>query len=53
VSQSALMRTIHGPEERFGIRLLTRTAGKVTSTKVSERLPHAIDPRLEEIEAED
>lgn len=52
VSQSALSHTIRGLEERFGVRLLTRTTRNVSPTEAGERLIQTVGPRLEEIEAE-
>jgi DNA-binding transcriptional LysR family regulator len=52
VSQSALSHTIRSLEERFGVRLLTRTTRSVSPTEVGERLLNTISPRFEEIEAE-
>jgi DNA-binding transcriptional LysR family regulator len=52
VSQSALSHTISRFEERLGLRLLTRTTRSVAPTEAGERLLHAAEPRLDEIEAE-
>ncbi|WP_233852982.1 LysR family transcriptional regulator [Paraburkholderia sp. HD33-4] len=52
VSQSALSRTVRGLEERMGLPLLMRTTRSVSLTDAGERLVSAIEPRLEEIEAE-
>ncbi|MET0337962.1 MAG: LysR family transcriptional regulator [Caulobacter sp.] len=52
VSQSALSHTIRGLEARLGVRLLTRTTRKVTTTDAGERLLQTIGPRLDEIDAE-
>jgi DNA-binding transcriptional LysR family regulator len=52
VSQSALSHTMRGLEERLGVRLLTRTTRKVSSTAAGERLLRSLGPRFEEIEAE-
>jgi DNA-binding transcriptional LysR family regulator len=52
ISTSALSHAIRGLEERLGIRLLTRTTRSVVPTAVGERLLGAIDPHLDEIEAE-
>ena len=38
VSQSALSHTMHGLEERLGVRLLTRTTRSVAPTEAGERL---------------
>src|ERR1700733_6748876 len=55
VSQSALSHTVHGLEERLGLRLLTRTprpTRSVAPTEAGERLMRVSAPRLEEIDAE-
>jgi DNA-binding transcriptional LysR family regulator len=52
VSQSALSQTIRGLEARLGLRLLTRTTRSVAPTGAGERLPRAVGPRLDEIDAE-
>ena len=52
VSQSALSHTIRGLEERFGLRLLTRTTRSVSPTAAGERLLGTAGPRLDEVEAE-
>lgn len=52
VSQSALSHTIRELETRLGVRLLTRTTRSVSPTESGERLLQAVEPRLEEIEAE-
>jgi DNA-binding transcriptional LysR family regulator len=52
VSQSALSHTIRGPEERLGLRLLTRTTRSVSPTEAGERLLRTVGPRFEEIDAE-
>lgn len=52
VSQSALSQSIKGLEARLGIRLLSRTTRRVSTTAVGERLKETIAPRFQEIEAE-
>ena len=52
LSQSALSHTIHGVEERLGVRLLSRTTRSVAPTAAGERLLHGMAPRFDEIEAE-
>ena len=52
VSQSALSHTIRELEERFGLRLLTRTTRSVSPTEAGERLLRNVGPRFDEIEAE-
>ncbi len=52
VSQSALSQTMRGLESRLGLRLLTRTTRSVAPTEAGERLLHAAEPRLAEIDAE-
>src|SRR3954451_7943721 len=52
ISQSALSQTIRQPEERLGLRLLTRTTRSVSPTEAGERLLRSVGPRLDEIEAE-
>ncbi|HSV78784.1 MAG TPA: LysR family transcriptional regulator [Ramlibacter sp.] len=52
VSQPALSRAIRGLEARLGFRLLTRTTRSVTPTEAGERVVNALEPRVEEIEAE-
>jgi DNA-binding transcriptional LysR family regulator len=51
VSQSALSHTVRLLEERFGVRLLTRTTRSVATTEAGERLLRSIGPRLDEINA--
>lgn len=52
VSQSALSQTIRGLEERFGLRLLTRTTRSVAPTEAGRRLLDTLAPRFDEIEQE-
>lgn len=52
VSQSALSQSIKGLEARLGIRLLSRTTRRVSTTAAGERLKETIAPRFLEIEAE-
>src|SRR3954452_5414285 len=52
LSVSTPRHTIRELEERFGLRLLTRTTGSVSPTEAGERLLRNIGPRFEEIEAE-
>src|SRR5829696_7623124 len=52
VSQSALSQTVRGLEARLGLRLLSRTTRSVAPTEAGERLLRAVDPRIEEIDAE-
>jgi DNA-binding transcriptional LysR family regulator len=52
VSQSALSQTMRALEARLGIRLLTRTTRRVSTTEAGERLLRAVGPRFEEVDAE-
>lgn len=52
VSPSALSHAMRGLEERLGVRLLTRTTRRVTTTQAGERLLATVGPRFDEIEAE-
>jgi len=52
VSQSALSQTMRGLESRLGVRLLTRTTRRVSTTEAGERLLRAAGPRFEEIDEE-
>jgi DNA-binding transcriptional LysR family regulator len=52
VSQSALSHTIRGLEERLGLRLLTRTTRRISTTAAGERLLRTVGPRFDEINAE-
>ena len=52
VSQSALSHTMHGLEERLGVRLLTRTTRSVAPTEAGERLLRSIGPLFAEMEGE-
>jgi DNA-binding transcriptional LysR family regulator len=49
VSQSALSHTVRGLEERFGLRLLTRTTRSVALTEAGERLIRNVGPHFEAI----
>jgi DNA-binding transcriptional LysR family regulator len=52
VSQSTLSHTLRELETRLGVRLLTRTTRKVSTTEAGQRLLETIGPRLDEIETE-
>lgn len=52
VSQSALSQTVRALEGRLGIRLLTRTTRRVSTTEAGERLLRTIGPRFEEVTQE-
>lgn len=52
VSQSALSHAIRGPEERPGVRLLTRTTRSVAPTDAGENLIASIGPYFDEIETD-
>jgi DNA-binding transcriptional LysR family regulator len=52
VSQSTLSHTLRELETRLGVRLLTRTTRKVSTTEAGQRLLENIGPRLDEIAAE-
>jgi DNA-binding transcriptional LysR family regulator len=52
VSPSALSHTIRALEERFGVRLLTRTTRSVAPTTAGERLLVTLSPHFEGIAAE-
>ncbi|MCE7029583.1 LysR family transcriptional regulator [Jiella avicenniae] len=52
VSQSALSHSVRALEERLGLRLLTRTTRKVTSTAEGQRILERIAPFFAEIEKE-
>ena len=49
VSQSALSHAIRGPEERVGVRLLTRTTRGVAPTEAGEHLILHLRPALVDI----
>ena len=51
-SQSALSHTVRRLEERLGVRLLTRTTRKVSTTDAGDRLVRALAPALAGIAAE-
>ena len=51
-SQSALSHTIRRLEARLGLRLLTRTTRNVSPTEAGSRLLEALQPALEQIEAQ-
>lgn len=51
VSQSAVSHTIRRLEDRIGVKLLNRSARKVTPTDAGERLLDALRPGLREIDA--
>ncbi len=52
LSQSTLSHTMRNLETRLGVRLLTRTTRKVSTTEAGQRLLETIAPRLDEIAAE-
>ncbi|EER61024.1 transcriptional regulator, LysR family [Acidovorax delafieldii 2AN] len=52
VSPGALSHAIKGLEARLGVRLLTRTTRKISTTEMGERLYASVSPRFEEIDAE-
>jgi DNA-binding transcriptional LysR family regulator len=52
VSPSALSHGVRAIEDRFGIRLLTRTTRSVAPTAAGERLVQNLGPHLEGIETE-
>jgi DNA-binding transcriptional LysR family regulator len=52
LSQSTLSHTIRDLEERLGVRLLTRTTRKVSTTEAGQRLVDNVGPRLEEVQLE-
>jgi DNA-binding transcriptional LysR family regulator len=52
VTQSALSQTVRTLERRLDLKLLNRTTRSVAPTAAGERLYHAVDPRLADIEAE-
>ena len=52
VSQSTLSHTLRELETRLGVRLLTRTTRKVSTTEAGQRLLENIGPRLDEIASE-
>ena len=51
VSPSALSHTLRALEERFGVRLLSRTTRSVIATEAGERLLDSIGPHLDKIDA--
>jgi DNA-binding transcriptional LysR family regulator len=50
LSQSALSHTIRRLEERFGLRLLTRTTRSVAPTEAGEKLIAVLGPAIDQIE---
>src|SRR3954468_7117966 len=50
VSPSALSQTMRALEERWGVRLLTRTTRSVAPTEAGEKLVATVGPHMEEIE---
>lgn len=52
VSPSALSHAVKGLEARLGVRLLTRTTRRLSTTEAGERLYANVAPRFEEIDAE-
>ena len=49
MSQSALSHAIRALEQRFGVRLLSRTTRSVSTTEAGETLLRSVRPALEEI----
>lgn len=52
VSPGALSHAVKALEARLGVRLLTRTTRKISTTEAGERLYASAAPRFEEIDAE-
>ncbi len=52
VSQSALSHTLRKLEGRLGLRLLTRTTRKVSTTEAGARLLQAVQPAIDQIDRE-
>lgn len=52
VSQSALSHTLRRLEGRLGLRLLTRTTRKVSTTEAGARLLQAVRPAIDQIDRE-
>lgn len=52
VSPSALSHAIRALEERLGVRLLTRTTRRISTTEAGQRLFLSVSPRFDEINAE-
>jgi DNA-binding transcriptional LysR family regulator len=50
-SQAALSQTVRRLEERLGVRLLTRTTRKLSTTEAGERLVARLAPAIGDIEA--
>ncbi len=52
VTPSALSHAVRGLESRLGVRLLTRTTRKISTTEEGERLFIGVAPRFDQIDAE-